>query len=122
MCRDDLTALDELDKATTGKQGKRTDLIHIVDNLHDVNNTKEKPAGTSTDAALRKLRKDAPSLHTRLENSESGVPGGTPRQELSPHAAAVSRSISGLLRLLCHATLDLLATSDPTVRLIRFGG
>ncbi len=41
------------------------------------------------------------------------------------HALAVSRSISCLLRPLCHAPLDLLAASDPThppVRLIRIAG
>lgn len=42
-----------------GRQGARTDL---VSNIHEV----ERPAGTTKDAALRRLRKDAPALHEQV--------------------------------------------------------
>lgn len=53
---DDVEALDLLDQAVQGRRGERTDL---VPNIHEV----ERPAGTTRDRALRKLRKDAPELH-----------------------------------------------------------
>jgi hypothetical protein len=52
-------------------QGQRNDL---VDNINDVATS---PDGTSREAALRKLRKDRPDLHTRVLN-----------EELTPHARA----------------------------------
>jgi hypothetical protein len=74
MCRRDPEALDLLDQALQGRQGERTDL---VDNVHDVEEV-ERPAGNTSAAALRRLRKDAPELHARVLAGE-----------LSPHAAAV---------------------------------
>lgn len=71
ICRDDVEALDAIDRATVGKQGSRTD---IVDNINEV----QRPTGTSRDAALRRLRKDRPDLLERVLANE-----------LSAHAAAV---------------------------------
>lgn len=69
--RADYEALDLVDKATTGKQGQRTDL---VDNINKVG----RPDGTSNTYALRKLRKDRPDLH-----------GEVLAGKLSPNAAMI---------------------------------
>lgn len=74
LCADDPEAMDLIDQATAGRQGKRTDL---VDNIHEVPLV-ERPAGTSPEAALRRLRKDRPDLHSQVLKGE-----------LSAHAAAV---------------------------------
>lgn len=55
----DPEAVDLLDQALAGRQGLRTDL---VDNINEV----ARPTGTSQNAALRRLRKDAPALHTEV--------------------------------------------------------
>ena len=55
----DTEALDLLDQALTGRQGERTDLGNIVTKV-------ERPEGNSQAKALRRLRKDAPSLHTEV--------------------------------------------------------
>ncbi len=59
ICAEDKEALDLIDQAEQGKQGARTDL---VSNIHDV---AARPAGTTRQRALRKLRKDRPDLHAR---------------------------------------------------------
>jgi len=67
MCRDNPEALSKLDEAVTGKPGRRwnkNEAVVIVDNIHN-NNERESPTGTSADAALRRLRKDAQALHSR---------------------------------------------------------
>lgn len=71
ICRSDPEALDAIDRATAGRQGERTDL---VDNIHEV----QRPSGTGSAAALRRLRKDRPDLHARVLAGE-----------LSPNAAAI---------------------------------
>ncbi|MGI8406029.1 MAG: hypothetical protein ACR2OE_14925 [Thermomicrobiales bacterium] len=83
MCRDNRTALDALDKTTAGTDGapignqnafrKKT----TVDNVHIAKN-RISPTGNATDTALRRLRKDSPSLHARVLAGE-----------LSPHAAMI---------------------------------
>lgn len=71
LLRDDPEALDLLDQATQNSAS-----IHLtaVDNIHG----SERPAGTSRDAALRRLRKDRPDLHARVLTGE-----------LTPHGAMV---------------------------------
>lgn len=54
---DDMGALDLLDQAL-----QRPASMRAVDNIHGT----ERPTGTSKDAALRKLRKDAPALHAEV--------------------------------------------------------
>ncbi len=54
---------DLLDSVLTGRQGERTDLF---DNIKEV--SIDPPTGTSRAHALRKLRKDAPELHSRVIN------------------------------------------------------
>jgi hypothetical protein len=56
ICAEDKEALDLLDRATQGRQGEHSGL---VDNIHEVGC----PTGTSSGAALRRVRKDRPDLH-----------------------------------------------------------
>lgn len=74
MCRDNPEAVDAIDRALKGRQGQRTDLLY---NIQEVSK-QEAPTGTSTEAALRRLRDQEPSLHARV------IAG-----EISPHAAMV---------------------------------
>lgn len=69
LCADDMEAVDLLDRVE-----QRPASIHAVDNI----NGTERPTGTSTGQAIRRLRKDCPDLHARVLAGE-----------LSPHAAAV---------------------------------
>lgn len=55
----DTGALDLLDRALVGRQGERTDLL-------DISKEVKAPTGTTQAAALRRLRKDAPSLHSEV--------------------------------------------------------
>lgn len=59
LCRDDAEALDLLDRALQNKSS-----VHVgragVDNIHT------RPAGTSVERALRKLRTNAPELHAEV--------------------------------------------------------
>jgi hypothetical protein len=71
LCADDREALDLLDQAQVGRQGARTDLVNIINEV-------ERPQGTTRQQALRKLRKDRPDLHEQVI-----------RGEVSPHAAMV---------------------------------
>jgi hypothetical protein len=71
MMRDDPEALDLLDQALQGRNGRPT---QTVDNIHGT----ARPSGTSSDASLRRLRKDRPDLHAEV------IVGN-----LSPHAAMV---------------------------------
>lgn len=73
LCRDDAEALDLIDQAVQSPVGRPETLYIIQDSKQEI-----APTGTSAEAALRRLRKDAPELHRR-------VIGG----ELSPHAAMV---------------------------------
>lgn len=54
---DDTEALDLLDQALQSPAS-----IHAVSNIHGT----ERPAGTTKDRALRKLRKDAPEVHAEV--------------------------------------------------------
>ena len=58
IIRDDTEALDLLDQAMKGRQGERTDLVDIINEV--------RPNGTSRDQALRRLRKDRPDLHAKV--------------------------------------------------------
>jgi len=71
ICRDNPEALDAIDRACTGHQGSRNDILY---NIQEV-----APTGTSRDAALRRLRKDRPDLHQQVIASQ-----------LSAHAAMVN--------------------------------
>lgn len=50
---DDPEALNFLDQALSGRQGERTDLVDII------NEVKDRPSGTTTTQALHKLRAEA---------------------------------------------------------------
>lgn len=63
LCVDDTEALDLLTWALRGKQGRRSDLL---DNVQEV----RAPTGNSQAAALRRLRKRRPDLHTRVLSKE----------------------------------------------------
>lgn len=76
LVRDDPAALDALDRAVQRPNGgdRKSDKAKIR-----FNNVKtDPPAGNSESAALRRLRKDRPDLHTRVLANE-----------LTAHAAAV---------------------------------
>ncbi len=80
MCGDNPAALSKLDEAVTGKPGNPTGANQyrgIVDNVHN-STDRESPTGNTVDAAIRRLRKDAPALHSRVLAGE-----------LSPHAAMI---------------------------------
>ncbi len=78
MCRDDRTALDALDKVTTGKRGGDQKSAEVIINtdIISIDSKRNEQHGTQREYALRKLRDDAPSLHARVLAGE-----------LSPHAA-----------------------------------
>lgn len=59
LVKRDPEALDLFDQATKGRSGFRSDL---VDNINEVG----RPDGTSREAGLRRLRKDAPALHAEV--------------------------------------------------------
>lgn len=58
LCSGDRKALDAIDRATTSRQGARSDLVHNVNEV--------RPTGNSAPAALRRLRKDKPDLHAQV--------------------------------------------------------
>ncbi len=62
LCRDDVEALDLLDKVTQGHQGERTDFVYNVNEV----DRESRPAGNSRAASLRRLRKDAEYLTRRI--------------------------------------------------------
>ena len=76
LVRDDPAALDALDRAVQKRHGgdRKSDKAKIK---HD-NVKLDQPNGNSESAALRRLRKDRPDLHTRVLANE-----------LTAHAAAV---------------------------------
>lgn len=53
--------LDLLDRALVGRQGARLDLVANVNEVEV-----KRPSGNRQDAALRRLRKDAPTLHAEV--------------------------------------------------------
>ena len=69
LIREDLEAVDLLDRAVQNKPGRPTGTR---------NNVTHYPEGNSRDKAIRRLRKDAPELHERVLAGE-----------LSPHRAMV---------------------------------
>jgi hypothetical protein len=79
LCRDHRDAETAIDAATKHGAGNPTGANQYqsgtVDNIHD----STRPDGTSRQAALRKLRRDAPALHARVLAGE-----------LSAHAAMVA--------------------------------
>lgn len=94
---DDPVALDLLDSALAGHQGQRTDL---VDNINEV-----RPDGTSREQALRRLRKDAPELHSdvlagRLTAHGAMVKAGFRRKTFSVPAGDPTRIAATLRRQL----------------------
>lgn len=91
LCRDDKEALDLIDKATAKPLGANQFTV-VFDEIHhspesagdnNVNtNKRNSPVGNSVAAALRRLRKDSPTLHARV------IAG-----ELSPNAAMVEAGL-----------------------------
>jgi hypothetical protein len=77
---DDPVTLDLLDQAMGSRQGERTDLWDIVDNVNEVEDVgeEERPTGNTEQYALRRLRTSRPDLHAQ-------VLAGS----LTPHAAMV---------------------------------
>lgn len=71
LCRDDIEAMDALDRATANHAGRPCNSVESTE--------LETPPGQTTPGTLRRLRKDAPELHARVLQGE-----------LSPNAAAVA--------------------------------
>jgi hypothetical protein len=98
LCREDMEALDLIDRVTVGGQGARIDLITKTpdDTLHNnIMKCEHETQGTSRQYALRKLRKDAPELHAKV------IAG-----DISPNAAMIE---AGFRRKMVS-----IPTSDPT--------
>jgi hypothetical protein len=72
ICHADTDALDAIDLALQRKPGTN----QYSEGLHNIQG--QAPTGTSKSRALRKLRTDAPEIHTRV------IAG-----EISPHAGMV---------------------------------
>lgn len=73
ICADDTEVLDLIDKAVQGKQGGD----HTSEQSKSNNvNVAHRPVGNNRQQALRKLRKDSPTLHAEVLAGK-----------LSPHAA-----------------------------------
>lgn len=75
ICADDTEVLDLIDRVVQGKDGgdkKSEQYKTTVDNIH----SDTRPTGTTRQRALRKLRKDSPTLHAEVLAGK-----------LSPHAA-----------------------------------
>jgi hypothetical protein len=68
ICAEDKVALDLIDRVTTNPNGRPI----TVDN---VNTIEDRPGGNSEQYALRKLRKDAPTLHARVLAGEMTAHG-----------------------------------------------
>jgi hypothetical protein len=58
-----INAQDQANKAAS-QQGQRTDLVD--NDQTNINEVESRPTGTSTAAALRRLRKDRPDIHARV--------------------------------------------------------
>jgi hypothetical protein len=59
ICRDDNDALTLIDQAIQKRVGRPAKTVY---NLHDL----DRPAGTSRDRSLRRLRANRPDLHARV--------------------------------------------------------
>ena len=82
LCRKDIALLDWLDSATSGRQGERTDLVDIINNV-------SRPTGTSQQQALRKLRKDRTDLHSRVLSGEMSAHGAMVEAGYRPKTVTV---------------------------------
>lgn len=65
ICRDDVAAMDAIDRVTVHHGGDRKSET-IKDNNIMLDSIKESTQGTSSQYALRKLRSDRPDLHTEV--------------------------------------------------------
>lgn len=72
ICRDNVEALDAIDRVTKQKQGRPNK------NIDNINVSSTVPDGTSAASALRRLRKDRPDLHSAVLSGAK-----------SPHAAMI---------------------------------
>ena len=82
LCRDDIEASDLIDRALQVQRGGQADNQNASKSETNVDNVnvRSRPQGNSRNAALRRLRKDAPELHARVLAGD-----------LSAHAAICSR-------------------------------
>lgn len=83
LCRDDTEALTLLTLALQGKPGQRTDLL---DNMQEV---PKAPTGTSREAALRRLHRDAPELHADVLAGRLSAHGAMVRAGYRPRTFTV---------------------------------
>lgn len=78
LCHEDMEALDLIDQATTNDEGGDKRSSDYKTTVSIINSETERPAGTTRQYALRKLRKDAPELHAKVLAGE-----------VSPHQAMI---------------------------------
>ncbi len=109
LCRDDVSALAAIDKATKKGRGNPTGNNQYtvdgnVDNVH-VSPIDERPSGNTRQRAMRRLRKDRPDLHERVL-----------ADEISPHAAMVE---AGFRKRTITVPADLDGATDALIK--RFG-
>ncbi|HEX5997391.1 MAG TPA: hypothetical protein VFY84_19800 [Jiangellales bacterium] len=102
----DREAGDLLDKALQNKAGRP----ETVANIHGI----ERPAGTSRDAAIRRLRKDRPDLHAEvlagnLSAHAAAVQAGFRRRTVTVPVDSAESAASALRRHLAPEQLSTLA-------------
>ncbi len=78
LCQDRKDVRDLIDQARQRGSGGDHRSDHYKTTVDNVHGDIERPTGNSTEAALRRLRKDRPDLHQRVIN-----------KELSSHAAMI---------------------------------
>ncbi len=78
ICADDTEVLDLIDRVVQGKHAGNGSNQYASANVDNINISTHRPAGTNRQHALRKLRKDSPTLHAEVLAGK-----------LSPHAAMV---------------------------------
>lgn len=95
---DDPVTLDLLDRAMQRPSHRPT----TVDNINGSGDGLERPAGTSKDHALRKLRKDAPELHAKVLANEMTAHAAMIQAGFRPRTATVrldnAQSMARVLR------------------------
>jgi hypothetical protein len=95
LCGADAEALDLLDQALTGRQGKRPDLGNNVPEVVG------RPEGNTVQKALRRLRKDRPDLHARVLSGELTPHGAMIEAGFRPRTLTVPLTVEGLGSAIC---------------------
>lgn len=96
LCQDDTEALDLIDQVEQRPVGRPTE---ILDNIQHF------PSGTSAQAALRRLRKDRPDLHSTVIAGEMTPHAAMVEAGFRPKTVTVPATVAGFIRaVLKHLT------------------